>query len=147
MNDQEKIEFGAWVRSERLKKGLTQTELAETIGVSSGSISGIETGTARSIGRKMKNKLKSFFAGENITVLSHNSHSHITLGDRVQSNTHAHTIRCTDKVLEMVSSIAIQKDFLTRVNKISEALNCTRDYAAYTIFLAECNKESSLEKN
>lgn len=140
MNNQEKNKFGDWVRQKREEKRLNQTELAAAIGVSAGSISAIEAGKARSVGRKMVEKLKNYFSGKESCILSHNHHSSIQL---LESSQIKNTVgeEYVTKVVRKISLIAIRDDFKERVAKVADALNCSDDEAAFTIFSAEIKKQ------
>ena len=140
MNNQEKREFGDWVRQKREEKGLNQTELAAAIGVSSGSISAIETGKARSVGRKMVIKLQNYFSGKESCILSHNHHSNIQLLENSQVKNTAGEEYVTIAIRK-ISSIAVRDDFKERVAKVADALNCSNDEAAFTIFSTELKKK------
>ena len=139
MENQEKNNFGDWVRREREQKGLNQTELAAAIGVSAGSISAIESGKARSVGRKMVTKLQNYFSGKGACILSHNNHSSIQLLENPKTNNVVGE-ECLSTVIRQLSSIAIRDDFKERVAKVADALNCSEDEAAFTIFSMELKK-------
>lgn len=142
MNHKEKVEFGDWVRKNREGKGLNQTELAALIGVSAGSISAIESGKARSIGRKMVSKLQDFFAGKVASALNHSHYTSIHLPDGLQIKNMPGEELIT-AVIRKVSSIAVRDDFNDRVAKIADALNCSNEEAAFAIFSTEINKNNS----
>lgn len=140
MKDQEKNRFGDWVRQKREEGGLNQTELAAAIGVSAGSISAIESGKARSVGRKMVERLQNYFSGKKACILSHNHHSSIQLHDASQ-NANSVDEEYVTAAIRKISSIAIRDDFRDRVAKVADALNCSDDDAAFTIFTAELKKK------
>ena len=143
MENQRKNSFGDWVREERLKKGLNQAELAAAISVSAGSISAIESGKARSVGRKMVEKLKNYFSGKESCVLSHNHHSSIQLLDNSKCKDVIEQ-ECILAAIRQLSTVAIRDDFRERVKKAAEALNCSEVEAAFTIFSVELKKKANI---
>ena len=140
MENQEKNNFGDWVRQEREKKGLNQTELAAAVGVSAGSISAIESGKAKSVGRKMVTKLKNYFSGNETCILSHNNHSSILLQETNKGNDMIEK-ECILAAIKQLSTVVIRDDFKERVIKVADALNCSEDEAAFTIFSSELKKK------
>lgn len=122
--------FGEWVKAQRELKNMNQKELAEAIGVSTGSISAIESGKARAVGEKMIAKLKGFFADDN----SNQEKPIIT--------PHEHLIYCGNyaSIIEALGAIASSSDFKQRVSRAAEVLGCSEAEAASAIFMVEVKK-------
>jgi len=124
MEKAEIIAFGTWVKDQRKARKLTQTDVAKAIDVAPGSISALEQGSIRAVGHKLEKQLRCYF-GEANSVDSIESPS-------AEAIPHSTILR----IAEVVAS----QEFNSRVEKIRDALGCSRQEAIATILQHELQK-------
>ena len=131
MTREEIIVFGKWMKEQREALQLSQSQLAARLEIAPGSVSTIEAGIAKSVGPKMEEKIRNFFA-------------HGALHPHPATNT-LKTLNLTGletlaPAIRRIAALSLSSDFHVRVRKVQEALGCTEAEAASQIFLWELQK-------
>ncbi|MFA6817041.1 MAG: helix-turn-helix transcriptional regulator [Lentisphaeria bacterium] len=130
--------FGLWCKENRIRIGIKQIDLARELDASANYLSIIESGKAKSIGRKMRQKLELFFESTegSITPDPVVDHTHILKKIQLPS------IEKLFPILEIISKIVSEKDFMDRVTKTSLSMGCPVREAVNSILLFELKKHS-----
>ena len=115
MDREEIIQFGQWVRSQRKGRGMTQAQLAEAVGVASITISTLETGTVRSLGKKTEHALEVYFSNEKAETAEN------------PDGTEARALA------ERIARLVCAPDFSVKVAQLQDILKCNALRAATVI--------------
>jgi len=126
MNEQEMKQFGAWVKQQRTARHMTQAQLAAALGIASGSLSAIEAGHTKAIGKKMVAALQEYFKNEE--------------GGHAANPLELGALQQAMPLLYRLAKVAAAPGFQERVQKVAAALECSEEKAIAAIFIQEVQK-------